>query len=95
MAKGLFKRGGIWWLRYSDGFGKIIRESSKATSFKEAETLLLGKKKAIREGKEPELIKRILNYTFNQPAEEYLKWCERQRVKYLTCRLHSFCGGVS
>ena len=79
MAKGLFKRGDIWWLRYCDGFGKIIRESSKSTSFKEAETLLLGKKRAIREGKEPEPIKRIPNYTFNQLAEEYLKWCERQR----------------
>ena len=27
MARGLFKRGGVWWLRYSDGFGKIIRVS--------------------------------------------------------------------
>ena len=47
MAKGLFKRGSIWWLRYSDGYGKIIRESSKTTSFRDAETLLIRKKKAI------------------------------------------------
>lgn len=79
MAKGLFKRGNVWWLRYSDGFGRIIRESSRAPRFKDAETLLIERKKAIREGKEPEPIKRIPNYTFSQLAEEYSKWCERQR----------------
>jgi len=79
MAKGLFKRGNIWWLRYSDGFGKIIRESSKTAKFKDAEIILSDRKKAIREGKEPEPIKRIPNYTFQQLAAEYIKWCERQR----------------
>lgn len=79
MAKGIFKRGSIFWIRYSDGFGKIIRESSQSTKFKDAEALLIERKKAIREGKEPEPIKRIPNYTFSQLAEEYLKWCERQR----------------
>jgi len=79
MAKGLFKRGNIWWLRYSDGNGKIIRESSKAAKFKEADIILSERKKAIREGKEPEPIKRIPNHPFSHLAEEYLKWCERQR----------------
>lgn len=79
MAKGLFKRGNVWWLRYSDGFGKIIRESAKTTNFKEAETELINRKKAVRDGKEPEPIKKIPNYTFSQLAGEYVKWCERQR----------------
>jgi integrase len=79
MAKGIFKRGSIYWIRYSDGFNRIIRESSKLTKFKDAETLLIERKKAIREGKEPEPIKRIPNHPFSHLAEEYLKWCERQR----------------
>lgn len=79
MAKGLYKRGNLWWISYADGFGNIIRESSQSTKFKDAETLLLERKKAVREGKEPEPIKRIPNHTFQQLADEYLKWCERQR----------------
>jgi integrase len=79
MAKGLYKRGNVWWIRYADGFGSIVRESSHSTKFKDAEDLLLGRKKTIREGKEPDPIKRIPNYTFHQLADEYLKWCERQR----------------
>ena len=79
MARGLFKRGGVWWLRYSDGFGKIIRVSAKTTNFKEAETELINKKKAVRSGKEPEPIKKIPNYNFSHLTQEYIKWCERQR----------------
>jgi integrase len=79
MAKGLYKRGNLWWIRYSDGFGSIVRESSHSTKFKDAEAILLDRKKAVREGKEPEPIKRIPNHPFRQLADEYLKWCERQR----------------
>ena len=79
MAKGLYKRGNLWWIRYADGFGNIVRESSHSTKFKDAEALLLERKKAVREGKEPEPIKRIPNFTFVHLADEYLKWCERQR----------------
>jgi len=66
-------------VKISDGFGKIIRESAKTTNFKEAETELINRKKAVRDGKEPEPIKKIPNYTFSQLADEYIKWCERQR----------------
>jgi integrase len=69
----------VWWICYSDRFGNIVRESAKTTKFKDAATLLLERKKAVREGKEPEAIKRIPNYTFHQLADEYQKWCERQR----------------
>ena len=81
MAKGIYKQNGsqYYWIRYTSFDGKIIRESSKTIKFKEAEIILSERKKAIREGKEPEPIKRIPNYTFQQLAEEYIKWCERQR----------------
>jgi hypothetical protein len=79
MAKGIYRRGNVYWIRFSDGFGRIIKESSMSSKFKDAETLLIERKKAVREGKEPEPIKKIPNYTFSQLAEEYVKWCERQR----------------
>jgi integrase len=53
-------------------------ESSRSTSRKDAEYLLTCRKKAVGEGKTPE-IKRIKNYSFSQLAEEYLRWAERQR----------------
>ncbi|MBF0517588.1 MAG: site-specific integrase, partial [Nitrospirae bacterium] len=37
------------------------------------------RKKLIREGKQPEPVKKIVNYTFKQLAEQYLTWAERQR----------------
>jgi integrase len=78
-TKGLYKRGNIYWIRYAGLDGKIIAESSGSTKFKDAETLLLQKKQMIREGKQPPSIKKIGTFTFKQLAEDYLKWCERQR----------------
>jgi integrase len=76
-TKGIFNRGNIWWICYADGTGNIIRESSKSRKKNDAETLLLERKNAVREGKYP--IKKIPNENFSHLAEEYSKWCERQR----------------
>ena len=76
--KGLYKRGEVWWIRYAGLDGRIIRESTKFTKFKDAETKLFERKNGIKEGKEPET-KRIENHTFNDLKKEYLKWAERQR----------------
>jgi integrase len=78
VAKGIYKRGRIFWIRYAGLDGKIIRESTGFSKFKDAETRLIERKNAIKEGKQPE-IKRIENHTFNELKEEYLKWAERQR----------------
>lgn len=79
MAKGLYKRGNVYWLRYAGLDGKIIRESSHSSKLKDASDLLIGRRNEIKEGKEPEIKKRIVNHTFNALAEQYLKWAERQR----------------
>src|SRR5512139_1334902 len=76
--KGLYKRGNVWWLRYVGVDGRIIRESSDFTKFKDAETLLIQKRNDVKEGKQPE-VKRIVNHTFKELAEQYKKWAERQR----------------
>ena len=78
MTKGIYKRGNIYWIRYVGLDGRVTRESSGSTKFREAETLLIKRRNAIKEGKQPD-IKRIANHSFNELAMEYLKWAERQR----------------
>ena len=77
--KGLYKRGRIYWIMYSDGHGRTIRESAETTSQREAEYILNCKKKAVREGKLPDL-KKIKNCRLVELAQDYLKWSERQRA---------------
>jgi integrase len=79
MAKGIYKRGNVWWLRYASLDGRMIRESSHSRKFREAEDLLIQRRNEIKEGKQPEIKKRIVNHTFNGLAEQYKKWAERQR----------------
>jgi integrase len=76
--KGLYKRGNVWWLRYVGVDGRVIRESSGFSKFKDAEALLIQRRGDVKEGKQPE-IKRITNHTFKELAEQYAKWAERQR----------------
>ena len=78
MAKGLFKRGNVWWIRYAGIDGRITRESSGSTRFRDAEALLIQRRNDIKEGKQPE-VKRISNHTFNELGEQYKRWAERQR----------------
>jgi len=78
MARGIFKRGNIFWIRYAGIDGRIIRESTGSTKFRDAEALLIQRKQAVKEGKQP-VVKRIANYYFKELAEEYLEWGKRQR----------------
>ena len=79
-AKGLYKRGNVWWIRYADPFGKIRFESSHSTSFRDAQDRLIQRKKDVMEGKEPIPKKRIDNHSFRELAEHYLLWAERQKA---------------
>ncbi|MCK5504418.1 MAG: hypothetical protein KAJ10_04615, partial [Thermodesulfovibrionia bacterium] len=78
MAKGIYKRGKVYWIRFAGLDGKIVYESSGSEKFREAETLLIKRKQAIKEGKQPE-VKRIKNHSFNELVNEYEKWAVRQR----------------
>lgn len=78
MAKGIYKRGNIYWIRYSGLDGKTIRETAGSIKFRDAEALLIQRRQAIKEGKQPELIRITKNYIFNELISEYLKWAERQ-----------------
>jgi integrase len=73
MAKGIYKRGNVYWIRYAGLAGKMVYESSGSDKFRDAEALLIQRKQGVKEGKQPE-IKRIGNYTFNELAGKYLSW---------------------
>ena len=77
-SKGLYKRGNIWWIRYAGLDHRIIRESAKTTKLKEAQALLIQRKNAVLEGKEP-VVKRIKNYTFFELRDEYLEHVKHQK----------------
>lgn len=79
MTKGIYKRGKIYWVRYAGLDGRIIFESSHSDKFRDAESLLIIRKQTVREGKVPEPVKRILNHTFKELANEYRQWSASQR----------------
>jgi integrase len=77
-ATGIYKRGGVWWIRYTGIDGKQKRESTRSDKYQDA-VILLGKRKGdIANGKEPEVTK-VGNFTFRDLVGEYHKWAERQR----------------
>ena len=78
MAKGIYKRGNVYWVRYAGLDGRVARESSGSSKFREAESLLIKRRNEIKEGKQPE-VKRIANHSFIELADEYLIWAKRQR----------------
>ncbi len=43
-TKGIYKRGNVWWIRYTGGDGKKRFESSRSALFKVAEKLLIQRK---------------------------------------------------
>ena len=79
-VKGLYKRGNVWWIRYAGPDGKVRFESSKSFSFKEAQALLIERKKAVIEGRDPMPAKRMTPHSFQELTEHYLSWAERQRA---------------
>jgi len=75
MAKGIYKRGNVFWIRYAGLDGKIVYESSGSDKFREANDKLIGRKNDIKDHKQPE-IKRIGSHTFKELAEKYIPWME-------------------
>jgi integrase len=78
--KGIYKRGGVYWIRYAGLDGRMRFESARTTSQKEAEYLLACRRKEVQEGNLPEVKKIAKNITLRKLAEEYLEWVKRQRA---------------
>ena len=46
-VRGIFKRGTVYWIQYAGPDGRIVRESAKTKSIREAEYFLACRKKDI------------------------------------------------
>lgn len=77
MRRGLYKRGGIYWLRYAGTGGRIVFESAKTSNLKQAEAILTKRKADVLEGKVP--VRFTKRYTFQELSKEYLDWATRQK----------------
>jgi len=77
--KGIYKRGGIWWICYAGLDGKTIRKSTNTDKYKEAEFALHSEKKAVHEGKSPEM-KILKSYTFAELSEKYKAWVKGRQA---------------
>jgi len=78
-AKGIYKRGNVWWLRYAGPDGLTRYESAKTASFRDAQAMLIDRKKEVQEGRDPTLVRKIKYYTFDELQGHYEAWAERQR----------------
>jgi integrase len=80
-VRGLFKRGRVWWCSYKNLDERVIRESTGTTDYDKAIDFIMKRRGEVNAGVEPEP-KKIIKYTFNELAEEYKKWAERQKCYY-------------
>jgi len=78
-AKGIYKRGNVWWLRYAGPDGLTRYESAKTASFRDAQAILVDRKKEVQEGRDPTLVRKIKYHTLKELRDQYLVWAERQR----------------
>jgi len=72
MATGIYKRGSVWWIRYTGIDGQQKREPA-GKKFQDASLLLSHRKNSIGQDKKPE-IKSIPNHSFPELTEKYLAW---------------------
>jgi len=78
-TKGLYKRGNskFYWMCYQDNSGEVQRKSTGKTTQKEAEYVLVCRRKEIEEGGLPNVNKGKCK--FAELAKEYDTWAKQQR----------------
>lgn len=77
MMRGLYRRGKIFWMRYSVN-GQMVYESTKKTTVRDAEIALADRKREVRNGTLSD-IRQVKNCKFAELGQEYLKWTEKQK----------------
>lgn len=73
--RGLYKRGGIWYIRFADQSGKIQRESSNSPVKNIAKQLLAVRKSEVARGKFKKVEKRD-KVLFKDYAQVFLRWAK-------------------
>lgn len=76
--KGIFKRGGVYWLRYVAG-GRYVRESTGTRSLREAERLLALRRAQILLGEEENGELPADRVPFERLVRDYIQDCELNR----------------
>src|SRR5712691_6847434 len=94
---GLYKRGSVWWIRYTGPDGRQRFETSRSTSRKDADALLILRKKQVMEGINPHAEHKLKSYLFAELANQYDAWAVRQRAyhtskKYFIAHLRCHFG---
>lgn len=81
MAKkdGIYKRGNVYWITYTDISGARRWESSKSKYYASAEKLLAIRKVETAQGKLPEVLAKRKQASFRELADRYLDYCQHQR----------------
>ena len=69
LAKGLYKRGSVYWMAYKDSRGVLRRESTGETLRKDAESVLLQRRIEIKDAKLLDI--RMPDYKFVELARKY------------------------
>ena len=97
ICQGLYKRGSVWWIRYTGPDGRQRFETSRSTSRKDADTLLILRKKQVMEGINPHAEHKLKSYLFTGLADQYDAWAIRQRAyhtskKYFITNLRDHFG---
>lgn len=83
MAKeGIYRRGKVWWIRYTGTDGRQIRESSRSKRQCDADALLRIRKEAKLHGQQPEYAQIMKNCTFRELAQRYLEFIQNQKACY-------------
>ncbi len=82
LARGIYKRGKIYWICYKNGSNKVIRESAKTDDLQKAEALLATRRKAALSGGKIEE-KAYGPFSFSELAERYHIFAASQKSYYI------------
>lgn len=74
--KGIYQRGNRLWIRYSDGHGKMVCESTGSMNKREAEKLLIQRKASVQNGGDIPVTGKL---TFKEVCNKYLSACKGTR----------------
>ncbi|MFC1552473.1 hypothetical protein ACFL6P_07905 [Candidatus Latescibacterota bacterium] len=80
-TRGLRLRGTKWWIRFSDGCGNMIEESSQSKRKSDATAILEKRRVQVREGKLGE-VRKIPKLTFNEITVEFLGWAKGRHKSF-------------
>ncbi len=75
--RGLYRRGRFYWMGYSVN-GRMVYESTKKTTIRDAEIVLADRKREVRDGTILD-INKVKNYKFIELAQEYSAWTKQQK----------------